>query len=124
MHKTICERCIPTFSLDYKQSKLGVINIDLPEHHKNLIAFLSDEEINPFFKSGSIFIVDQDIKPENDNLVIVKIEKYNKIVINKLIIDGKKRYLISLDNPTEKMPLLPTSNYQMIGVVVQINAKT
>jgi hypothetical protein len=119
------EKSIQTFSLDYEQKVIGVIDIKLPEEfHNNFIAFLSEEEISPFFKKGSIFIVDKNIKPENDNLIAIKMEKYRKILIKKLVIDGSKKYLFSINNRDEKILLLPTDQYLIIGVIVQVNAKT
>jgi len=118
------EKNIQTFTLDYESNQLGLISIRLPDNHKNLMAFISDEEINNFFKIGSIFIIDKDIKPENEHLVAVKVETYKKIIIRKLKINGKHKYLISIDDQTNKIVLLPTLHYSILGVIIQVNAKT
>jgi hypothetical protein len=118
------ETKIPTFSLDYEPKQIGFINARISENHNNLMAFISAEQINPFFKIGSIFIIDKDIKPENENLVAVKIEKHKKIIIKKLIIDGQKKSLVDLNDQSNKILLLPTLHYSILGVVIQVNAKT
>lgn len=118
------DKNIQIFSLDYEQSKLGTITINLPDDHANIMAYLSEEEINPFFKSGSIFIVNKDMKPENNNLIIIKSERDKKTSIKKLIINGMKRYLMSLNDNDDIIELLPTLHYLIIGVVIQVNAKT
>ncbi|HHS8316170.1 TPA: hypothetical protein ACTUNV_002623 [Legionella pneumophila] len=120
----LSERQIQVFSMDYEYKSAGLINIRLPSHHHELIAFVSEEEIKPFFLPGSIFIIDKLIKPENENLVAAKIENYNKIVIGKLFIEGNKSQLVPLDDPNKVFQLLPTLHYQILGVIVQVNAKT
>lgn len=118
------ERKIQIFSLDYEPKKIGFINIRLSEKHHNLMAFVSDEEIKPLFKVGSIFIVDKSIKPESEHLVAAKIEMHNKIIIRKLIIDGSEKSLIALDDKADKIVLLPKLHCFILGVVIQVNAKT
>lgn len=118
------EKNIQTFTLDYEPAPIGTINIRLPEYHKDLMAFLSEEEIKPFFKAGSVFIIDKFIKPESENLVAVKIEQYKKIIIRKLIINDQKRTLSALDDPSNTILLLPTLHFTILGVVIQVNAKT
>lgn len=117
------ERKIETFSLECDTKKIGVIDIKLPEPNGNFIAFLTDEDISPFFKRGSIFIVDKHVTPENDNLIVIKIDGYKKILVKKLLIDKNKKYLLSLNNE-EQIQLLPTLHYSILGVVIQVNAKT
>jgi hypothetical protein len=118
------DKHIQIFSLNYEQSKIGTITMRLPDDNADLIAFLSDEEINPFFKSGSIFIVNKDIKPGDNNLVIIKSEPDKKTCLKKLSVRGAKRYLISLNDNEDVIEFLPTLHYLIVGVVTQINAKT
>ncbi|QDQ41185.1 hypothetical protein E3226_011905 (plasmid) [Legionella geestiana] len=124
VEKNSVERKIDTFSLDSELNRVGFINIKIPEKHHNLMAFISDEEISSFFKSGSVFIIDKDLEPENENLVAVKIESHKKILIKKLLIENEKRILLSIDDKNHKTILMPTFHYLILGVVVQVNAKT
>ncbi len=118
------EKNIQIFSLNYASKQIGTINIKLPNDYNNLMAYVSEEDIKPLFKAGSIFIVDKDSIPENDNLVAIKVEKSNKILIKKLFNNGSEQILTSLDDINQKMQLSKTIGYIIIGVVIQVNAKT
>lgn len=118
---------IPIYSFDICKSKqLGSIGITLAEEtSSNIIAFYADEDIKPMFKKGSIFIIDVDAIPENDNLIAVKIEGVKKIQIKKYYTEGKnKKILKSYDKNDKPIVLMPTMNYRVLGVVIQVNART
>lgn len=119
------QMAIPLYSLDARETKkISTINIRLTKTPKNAIAFCSDENIKPMFKKGSIFIVDTNITPQNDMLVAVKLEYFNKIQIRKFLVQDNINILQSL-NPEEKpIILMPTVSFKILGVVIQINAKT
>lgn len=118
------EKKIQLFSMNYHPNEIGQITVKVNRSHSDLMAFLSEEEIKPFFKAKSIFIIDKLIKPENENLVAVKIENHEYIVIRKLLINGHHKILISLESSEIMTKLIPTTHYSIIGVVVQVNAKT
>ena len=118
------EKIIQVFSLNNDQTKIGTINIEISSEHKNIIAFLSDNDVNPFFKAGSIFIIDREVAPCDNNLIAAKLENHSHILIKKLLICGHKKYLVSLDNNNDKIQLLPTTHCTIIGVIVRVNAKT
>lgn len=120
------QSALPLYSFDAEQHEyLGTVDIHLTSSKPQAIALRCDEDIKPMFKKGSIFILDKSQQPEDDTLVAVKIAPYKQILIRKYyIVDGHRAILKSY-NPEEKdIILLPTLSYQLLGVVVQINAKT
>lgn len=118
------ERKLPLYSFNSaKLDKIGEVKIKLSTQAKNLIALQSDKEIKPIFKKGSIFIIDPDARLENDNLVAVKAEKQNYILIKKIQIETKRIIMTNYDNSTDPIFLNPQL-HSIIGVVVQVNAKT
>lgn len=118
------ERKLSVYSFNATQlDKIGQIQIKLSTQAKDLIALQSDEEIKPIFKKGSIFIIDPNAKLENDSLVAVKVEKQPHILIKKILIQTKQIILLNYDNSTTPLILNPQL-HSIVGVVVQINAKT
>ncbi|TAK74012.1 MAG: hypothetical protein EPO11_07485 [Gammaproteobacteria bacterium] len=119
------QRTISLFSFDNKtKTKLGTIDIKTSIQSDNVIALLADDDIKPLFKKGSIFIVDPDATLENDTLVAVKLNQSKKIQIKKYQIQGHKRILISLESHEKPIVLMPTERHDILGAVIQINAKT
>ena len=106
-----------------QNTKIGNIHIKLATTTKHAIALLSEEAIKPLFKKGSIFIIDTKANPENDNLVAVKITKNHQILIRKFHIEENKKLLTSYDNGTDPI-ILDSRIYSIVGVVIQVNAKT
>lgn len=113
---------IPLYSFATKQAKIGQIQIKLSTQAKYLFALLSEEN-KPIFKKGSIFIVDPHAKQENDCLVAVKVEKNPEILIRKIRIEIDKILLKTYDNSTPPLLLNPQL-HSILGVVIQVNAKT
>ncbi|MGC1854230.1 MAG: S24 family peptidase [Candidatus Aquirickettsiella sp.] len=115
---------LPLYSFNAtKQNKIGQIQIKLSTHAKHLIALLSEEEIKPIFKKGSIFIIDPNAMLENDSLVAVKIENNLQILIRKIYLEPNKTLLMTYDNSILPLILNPQL-HSILGVVVQVNAKT
>jgi hypothetical protein len=118
-------REIPVYRMGKSlQKNIGTIKTKLSSRNGNYIALLSDEDIKPIFKKGSIFIIDTLAIPENDNLVAVDITAENSIFIKKLLINNRKKILISFDEKIEPIELTKNINYRFIGVIIQVNAKT
>lgn len=114
---------LPLYSFNTDQSKkLGMATIKLTVLPNNVIAFLSDEAIQPLFKRGSIFIVDTKLKPKKDSLVAIKLENHPKILIRKFHVERNNKWLSSIDGSTDPVILEP-KYHSIIGVIVQINAK-
>jgi hypothetical protein len=115
---------LPLYSFNAtKQDKIGQIQIKLNTTAKDLIALLSEEEIKPIFKKGSIFIIDPNATLENDSLVAVKIENNRQILIRKINLETNSTLLMTYDNSTLPLILNPRL-HSILGVVVQVNAKT
>lgn len=115
---------LPLYSFNAtKQDKIGQIQIKLNTTAKDLIALLSEEEIKPIFKKGSIFIIDSHATLENDSLVAVKIENNRQILIRKINLETNTTLLMAYDNSTPLLILNPRL-HSILGVVVQVNAKT
>lgn len=116
---------IPVYQMGKSlQKNIGTIKTKLSSSNGNYIALLSNEDIKPIFKKGSLFIIDTLAIPENDNLVAVDITGENAILIKKLVINKRKKILISFDQSIEPIELTKKINYRFIGVIIQVNAKT
>jgi transcriptional regulator with XRE-family HTH domain len=121
----VSEKIVSVYSFEAKKhEKIGLVNVRLTSNVKSIIALLADEDVKPMFKKGSIFIIDTEIKPENDTLVAVKIDGYSKVLIRKFYIEGRQKVLKSYDGTTTPIILMPTMRYSILGVVIQVNAKT
>lgn len=117
---------IPLYFLDSDLNhKIGTVEVEITitdGHH--LLAFVSDEYIEPMFKKGSVFVVNKQGVPQDGTLVAVKLTGHEKLLIRKLCISGHKMMLKLHDMDQSPIMLLPTQPYKIIGVVVQVNAKT
>lgn len=117
-------RSVAVFSFEVSQPKqIGTINVKLTDNVKHAIAWMVDEEIKPMFKAGSIFIVDPELLPEHEMLVVARLDGYKKILIRKYCMEGRKIILRSFDHHVTPIELMPTMHYSL-EVVVQVNART
>lgn len=113
---------IEFFSLNNVHENLGKIDVNIARQSEGLIALLSDTEIKPFFKSGSVFIIDTKISLKDKNLVAVRTENTPEVQIKRFIEKNKASYLSSLtESETTKFS---SALYHILGVVVQVNAIT
>lgn len=117
-------RKIPLYSSDLQTKKIGNIDIKIYNSSQNIFAIRINKEIKPFFKNGSIFIIDKDQNPEDDMLVAVNFHNSLEIQIKKFHIENGKRNLSSLDYDEKRNIPIPNPKCKIIGVVIQINAKT
>ena len=115
---------LPLFSLDNDRQQLGNIDIKLPSTNDHVQAYYLENDIPPFFKTGSIFIVNLSLNPANDTLVAIKLNGSHKIHIKKYHHKKNKTLLKSLTNEEKDILLMPTDIYHLLGVVTHINAKT
>lgn len=106
--------------------KLGIIELRVDSHSTNLVAYLADQPLPPIFKQGSIFIIDQNAKLTNGNLVAVYEQVTGKLFIKKYQYERNIVVLHSLDPLEESHSIMPTeaTTYMILGVIVQVNAKT
>lgn len=119
----VFERRIFLYSMDNMGDKIGSINLKMEHQSENMMALITNHNMAPFFKEGSIFIIDKDLLPENNNLVAVMPSGKKNIEINKYVIKKHQRYLASLDM-NEFFEIHSTKPIHILGVVVQIDAKT
>jgi hypothetical protein len=115
---------ISLFPINQADQKIGTIDVLIENKSKDLIAFSAHEDIGSFFKKGSIFITDKSSKPEHNSLVAVDLYGKNSIHVMKYCISGHKRVLYSLNESEDPVTILPTKIIKIIGVIVQVNAKT
>lgn len=115
---------IPLFSFNtVSNKKLGVIDINISSKSKNILAYYANEDIKPFFKKGSIFVIDRDQQPCDETLVAVNVKNCMEIKIKKYHIENNQHILKSLDSNDEQI-LMPNPLFDMVGIVIQVNAKT
>lgn len=115
---------LPLYSFNVaKLDKIGQIQIKLSKQADDLFALQSEEEIKPIFKQGSIFVIDPNAKLENNNLVAVKVERKLQIMIKKIQIQTNHIELTNFDNSAAPVILNPQL-HSILGVVIQVNAKT
>lgn len=114
---------LPVYSLNNKE-KLGVTDLKISNKYKDVFALYSDKDILPFFKAGSIFIIDPYAVAENDNLIAVKLAHFGHIQIKTYCSYNNKVLLKSLDEKEKDIVLLPTTQVKVLGVIVQVNANT
>lgn len=116
---------IPAYSFASSLAvKIGTVDVMLSSASQNEIAFVSDQDIKPMFKKGSIFIVDTKLQPEDDTLVAVQLDGHRSILIRKFYFSKKFNVLKSFDENEPPIKILPTMNCRILGVVIQVNAKT
>lgn len=103
--------------------KVGAISVSFDREVGDVIGFVSDEFIAPIFKAGSIFIVDTHAVLEDGMLVAAKLTGREKVSIARLSVESH-RYILRFFDDEECSPVIPTRGDRVIGVVVQVNAKT
>ncbi len=111
---------VPLFLSDNPNNSIGLVNHDCSEYNANLIAFASSVDISSLLKKGSVFIVDTNKAPVDENIVAINQDEH--VAFWKYSAQGNKKYLLSLqDNDTTKIIL--SKNITLVGVVTRINAK-
>lgn len=116
---------IPIYSLnDPKALHLGTIDVSIAEHQGALLALLTEEDIKPMFKRGSIFIVDPRLTPEDSTLVAVRIGGQSKVLIKKYALEGNAAYLKPIEGKEKAIKITVGAKCEIMGVVIQVNAKT
>ncbi len=118
-------RQIILFSFDSDLNKiLGEIRIKTHSKAPNIIALLADHDIRPIFKKGSIFIIDREAHPTHDTLVAIKLSSSKRFTIKKYWVNGTKQILKSLDSNESSIAITSNFQHEILGTVIQINAKT
>lgn len=84
---------------------------------KQSYALESRPSMHPRFPRGTLFIIDPEFRPNDGDLVLVKIKKNNQLTLRELTIDPPEWHLhpiVSESNPLQ----YSEKNYAIIGVVV------
>lgn len=116
---------IPLYSLEHTQNIcLGTVELSLNDYDGIVIAFISSKDLMPMFKKGSIFIVAPSLKPENNSLIALKVKNSPQILIGKFFIDNGNKTFESLSESAETIILNLDLQSEILGVVIQVNAKT
>lgn len=112
---------VPVYNLDgMLETEISTIAVNVDDNTNKFVAFVIKEDIKPIFKSGSIFIINESLIPQDDNLIGVKLEDKNQILIGKLHKNNDKMIVSLLDQKYTEKNICLISNYSIIGVVVQI----
>ena len=78
---------------------------------------VSGEAMWPYFDEGSVIAVDCNKPPENRNFVVAYIASRDEVILRQLLIDGKTKLLIPINNAFASLAL-NVGDY-IIGVVAQ-----
>ncbi len=112
---------VPVYNLDgMLETEISTIAVNVDDNTNKFVAFVIKEDIKPIFKSGSIFIINESLIPQDDNLIGVKLEDKNQILIGKLHKNNDKMIVSLLVQKYTEKNICLISNYSIIGVVVKI----
>jgi hypothetical protein len=118
------KQTVELYSLGNSTQMLGTAEINITQKAENTLALYAEENIDPFFKAGTVFIIDTDMLPQHDTLIAVKSDHSEKIIIKKYLKEKNKIILQPLNSSEKSITLMPTQSCPILGVVIQINAKT
>lgn len=117
---------VSLYSMSFaKKEALGTFELSLDNNYdrRAIVAFLTEEDLKPLFKKGSIFIVNTLLEAEHDTLVAVKLTTSPHILIRKFYQQGQTQILKTYDNKQEELEFRVDSGDQIMGVIIQVNAK-
>lgn len=106
------------------KAHVGSMDIKLHDWNDEFYGLKINDDIPPYFKSGSIIILNPEASIELDNLIAVLLPGSSQVQLRKYCQGDNKIILRSLDTSQNDIMLMPTTQYEILGVVVQINAKT
>jgi hypothetical protein len=102
----------------------GAMDVKVQDWNDEFYGVRMDDDIPPYFKSGSVIILNPKAQIEFDNLIAVMLPDSKQVQLKKYCQGHHKIILKSLDSSDQDIILMPTSQYEILGVVVQINART
>lgn len=117
------QRTVELYSFSKDFIKIGHSTLNLSSQSGNIIGLLSDEDIKPFFKAGSLFIIDRAMPLENEVLVAINLPQSPKTQIKRCFMKKKTIVLSDLLDEAENIILSPKMHYVLLGVVIHVNAK-
>lgn len=114
---------VPLYDI-YDEYQNTSIIADVENPFNQYKALVISNNFPPFFKKGSIFIIDQNKIPQNDNMIAIKIDNNPGIQIKKIFITQKNiKYISNLMEDNQKNALCKYKKYVIIGVVTGIITK-
>lgn len=112
---------IPVYTLNgVLYENIPEITISVDDNNKNFLAFIIKEDMKPIFKQGSVFIINTDISPEDENLIGIKLNQESPVVIRKYNKKNNKITVSFFEKKTTEIDLSTLINYNIVGVVVQV----
>ncbi len=127
--QAILENQFKTFALyqmnNFNGEQIGTVSMAIPKYSPGTIAVVSDQNIKPIFNAGSVFLVDMIKQPQHENLVMVRVEDQDKLILRKYLNNtGNTAILHSLEPGDDDIKFhLNAAIYKIIGVVIHINVK-
>ena len=116
------QKTLPVFSLATQDEQpIGEVTIKLTQPTEHAIAYTADQDIPPLFKAGSLFVVDPVRLPEEGMMIAVRLTPGEGVKIGKLRVSPQRRVLLAFDT---NEPAIDISGAEVLGVVIQVNAKT
>jgi len=100
---------------------IGEVTIKLTRSTEHAVAYVANQDIPPLFKAGSLFVVDTYRLPKEDMMIAVRLMPGDEVKIGKLQISPHRRVLLAFDTHE---PAIDISGAEILGVVIQVNAKT
>lgn len=118
----ILQKAVPLLDMDFASNKIGTIDVFLTSRNESVIAFIAKQDIIPFFKRGSIFIVDPTTVLTDGTMVLLKNTENKEIIVGKYFNNNGKRSINTLNG--KQLRILFNPIYEILGTVIQVNAKT
>ena len=118
----------PTKIAIYSMNKyinIGTADIKLIDNNSNnVIGLYTESDLEPFFKIGSVFIINTAIALEDQHLVAIRILDADLVQIRRYCRQNDQDFLQSIAVTNHERIKLPQENIEVLGVIIQINANT
>ena len=106
---------------EYDVPPIGEVTIKLTQPAEHAVAYVADQDIPPLFNAGSLFVVDPYRLPEEGMMIAVRLMSGDGVKIGKLQVLPHRRVLLAFDTHESAIDM---SSVEVLGVVIQVNAKT
>lgn len=116
---------LPLYSLALGENRaIGNVDIKISAPYSpSIIAFYAEDDIKPIFKRGSIFVIDKAQSLVHKNLIAIRLEDSNQVIIRRCLIENDEVFVQELDSDN-KTPLKALEGCTVLGAIIQIDAKT
>jgi SOS-response transcriptional repressor LexA len=98
--------------------KLGAYVCPVECSEQTFVLRVMGTSMEPRFRDGELIFVDPAVKPEHGKFVIARPESEHEPVFRQLIVEGKRRYLQTLNTYWPERVIELTGNDRLIGVVI------